>query len=119
MLARESKDHGKAAASAAEPEKRPYVFPGVWPFAQRIAEETGRDLHQLGRTRSIWHVSRIQDALGQIPQMPPEVRAEAMEHVHHAREGLALALEGVDAAIAEVAAECGIAPPARAKGAKK
>jgi hypothetical protein len=74
-------------------------------------------LHQIGRSSGLWHVSRIQDALGQIPRMDPESRKAAMEQVAEIRESLALALEGVDAAIAEVTSECEI--PAPKKGAKK
>lgn len=88
-----------------------YVFPGVWPFIERIAAATGRDLHQAGRTRSLWHVGQVQDALGQLPRVPSAHQPELLAHARKVRESLALALEGVDAAIAEVAAACGLTGP--------
>jgi len=82
-----------------------YVFPGVHPFIERVAAATGRDLHQVGRTRQLWHVTQIQHALGQLPKIGRLKDQEAAwDHVTKVREGLALALEGVDAAIAEVRA---------------
>ena len=85
-----------------------YTFPGVWPFIERLAGITGRDLHQAGRCRAIWHVTQVQDALGQLPRLDRESQAKLLEHVRKTRESLALALEGVDAAITEVTTECGL-----------
>lgn len=79
-----------------------YTFPGVHPFIERVAASTGRDLHQVGRSRAVWHVARIQDALGQLPGLDAASRAASLAEVRRLRDGLALALEGVDAAIAEV-----------------
>lgn len=112
-----TREHAPIAREVAPTPKPPYVFPGVRPFIESAAEDGGHDLHQVGRSLGLWHVSRIQDALGQIPKMPPESRKQAMEQVDDIRESLALALEGVDSAIAEVMAECEI--PAPKKVAKK
>lgn len=79
-----------------------YHFPGVHPFIEAVAARTGRDLHQVGRTRQLWHVAQIQDALGQMPRLDAASQAESLAHVRRLRDGLALALEGVDAAITEV-----------------
>ncbi len=87
-----------------------YTFPGVWPFIERIAHATGRDLHQLGRAGNLWHVSQVQNSLGQIPGRPPDTQAALLAHARTVRESLALSLEGVDAAIAEVVEKCGLEP---------
>ena len=87
---------------------RPYIFPGVWPFIEKIARATGRDLHQLGRAREVWHCKQIQDALGQLPRLDPVSQRALLDHAKKLRESLALALEGCDAAIAEVEQECGL-----------
>lgn len=81
-----------------------YVFPGVWPFIESAARSSGRDLHQAGRCRQLWHVTQVQDALGQIPRMGRAGQTDSLQHAIATRESLALALEGVDAAIREVAA---------------
>jgi hypothetical protein len=87
-----------------------YTFPGVWPFIERVAR--GRDLHQLGRARELWHCKQLQDALGQLPRLDRKNQLELLAHVNQIRESLALALEGCDAAILEVANEFGLpAPP--------
>jgi hypothetical protein len=93
----------------------PYSFPGVWPFIERLAASTGRDLHQAGRCRQLWHVSQIQDALGQMPRLDPISQRDSLAHVLATRDSLALALEGVDAAIAEVRTELGLVPAADLK----
>lgn len=80
-----------------------YVFPGIWPFIERVAR--GRDLHQLGRARELWHCKQIQDSLGQLPRLDPESQRQLLAHVLRVRESLAVAVEGIDAAIAEVASE--------------
>ena len=81
-----------------------YTFPGVHPFIERVAARTGRDPHQAGRTRGLWHVARIQDALGYLPRQDPASQRESLLRIRHLRDGLALALEGVDAAIEDVLA---------------
>src|SRR5689334_14892108 len=73
-----------------------YVFPGLWPFIERVAQ--GRDLHHLGRAREIWHCKQIQDSLGQLPRLDASSQRELLEHVHRIRASLAVALEGIDAA---------------------
>jgi hypothetical protein len=78
-----------------------YVFSGLWPFIERAAR--GRDIPHLGRARELWHGKQIQDALGQIPRIDPESRRKLIEHVCKIRASLAVALEGIDAAILEVA----------------
>jgi hypothetical protein len=87
-----------------------YTFPGIWPFIERIARTTGRDLHQAGRCRQIWHLSQIQDALGQIPRLDRRSQHELLDHVRRTRDSLALALEGADAAINEVMTEMDLTP---------
>jgi hypothetical protein len=78
-----------------------YIFPGLWPFIERVAR--GRDLHQLGRAREFWHCKQIQDSLGQLPRLDRASQRQLLEHVLKVRESLAVALEGIDAAILEVA----------------
>lgn len=80
-----------------------YVFPGLWPFIERVAR--GRELHQLGRARELWHCKQIQDALGQLPRLDPESKRQLFAHVLRIRESLAVAIEGIDAAVAESARE--------------
>lgn len=99
-----------------------YVFPGLWPFIERVAR--GRDVHHLGRARELWHGKQIQDALGQLPRLDPESRRQLIDHACKIRAALAVALEGMDAAILEVAREFdlfttgpeAIEPPAPAPG---
>jgi hypothetical protein len=86
-----------------------YVFPGLWPFIERVAK--GRDLHHLGRAREIWHCKQVQDSLGQLPRLDPESRRQLFGHVLRLRASLAVALEGIDAAIMEVSGECDLLAP--------
>ena len=79
----------------------PYIFPGLGPFVDRVAQ--GRDLQQIGKARDLWHCKQIQDALGQIPRLDRESQKQLLTHALRVRESLAVALEGVDAAITEVA----------------
>ena len=87
-----------------------YIFPGLWPYIERVAK--GRDLHQLGRARELWHCKQIQDALGQIPRLDLKSQIELLAHANHIRDSLAMALEGIDAAILDVASEFGLPLPA-------
>ena len=103
---------GRPLGSRRMAESMNYTFPGVWPFVERIAASTGRDLHQAGRCRQLWHVSQVQDALGQLPRLDRISQEQLLAHVRATRESLALALEGVDAAIAEVTLELGLVPEA-------
>ena len=80
-----------------------YVFPGLWPFIERVAQ--GRDLHHLGRAREIWHCKQIQDSLGQLPRLDPKSQRELLDHVLEIRASLVVALEGIDAAVLEVSDE--------------
>jgi hypothetical protein len=87
-----------------------YIFPGLWPFVERVAR--GRGLHHLGRARELWHCKQIQDSLGQLPRLDRASQLELLAHVNQIRESLALALEGCDASILEVIGELGLpAPP--------
>jgi hypothetical protein len=86
-----------------------YVFPGLWPFIERVAR--GRELHQLGRARELWHCKQIQDSLGQLPRLDPESQRQLMAHALTIRQSLAVAVEGIDAAIAEVASELSLDLP--------
>jgi hypothetical protein len=78
-----------------------YIFPGLWPFIERVA--SGGEYHHLGRARELWHCRQIQDALGQLPRLDPKSQVELLAHVLKIRASLAVALEGIDSAIAEVA----------------
>jgi hypothetical protein len=80
-----------------------YVFPGLWPFIERVAQ--GRDLHHLGRAREIWHCKQIQDSLGQLPRLDAKSQRELLDHVLKIRASLFVALEGIDAAVLEVSDE--------------
>lgn len=84
-----------------------YVFPGVSPFVDAEARRLGLDGRQVGPASSLWHVARIQDALGQLPSAPAESRPEVLEHVRFVRDSLALALAAADAAIADALAGVG------------
>jgi hypothetical protein len=84
----------------------PYIFPGLWPFIERAAQ--GRNLHHLGRARDLWHCKQIQDALGQVPRLDPESRRQLIGHVCKIRASLAVAMEGIDAAILEIGREFGL-----------
>lgn len=80
-----------------------YIFPGLWPFIERVAR--GRDIQFLGRAKELWHTRQVQDALGQIPRLDPESQRQLLEHVCRVRAALAVTLQGMDAAIVEVANE--------------
>jgi hypothetical protein len=80
-----------------------YVFPGLWPFIERVAQ--GRDLQHLGRAREIWHCKQIQDSLGQLPRLDAKSQRELLDHVLKIRASLVVALEGIDAAVLEVSDE--------------
>lgn len=80
-----------------------YVFPGLWPFIERVAQ--GRDIHHLGRARDIWHCKQIQDSLGQLPRLDAKSQRELLDHVFKVRASLVVALEGIDAAVLEVSDE--------------
>jgi hypothetical protein len=86
-----------------------YVFPGLWPFIERLAR--GRDLHHLGRAREVWHCKQIQDALRQLPRLDPQSQRQLLDHVLKVRASLAIALEGIEAAILEVIDELGLPAP--------
>jgi hypothetical protein len=86
-----------------------YVFPGLWPFIERVAQ--GRDLHHLGRAREIWHCKQIQDSLGQLPRLGPDSQRQLLDHVLKIRASLAIALEGIDAAVLEVVEEFNLSDP--------
>jgi hypothetical protein len=85
-----------------------YIFPGVWPFIERVAR--GRDLHHLGRARELWHCKQIQDSLGQLPRLDRESQRQLLAHVLAVRDSLAVAMEGIDAAIGEVTSELALNP---------
>ena len=76
-----------------------FTFPGLWPYIERASE--GRDAVFLGRGRGLWHYKQVQDALGQLPTLPPESRRELLAHVSAVRDSLAAALDGVDLAVRE------------------
>lgn len=86
-----------------------YIFPGLWPFIERVA--CGRDLHHLGRARELWHCKQIQDSLGQLARIDPQSQRELLAHVYQIRDSLALALEGCDAAILEAATQLNLTTP--------
>lgn len=76
-----------------------HTFAGLRPFIERAS--AGRSNPHVGRSNSLWHCKQIQDALGQLPKLDPEARRALLEHVRSVRDALAVALEGVDLAIAE------------------
>jgi hypothetical protein len=86
-----------------------YVFPGLWPFIERVAK--GRNLHHLGRAGELWHCKQIQDALGQLPKLDRPSRNQLLAHVLKVRASLAVALEGIDAAVMEVCRELDLPVP--------
>jgi hypothetical protein len=86
-----------------------YVFPGLWPFIERVSR--GRSLHHLGRAREVWHCKQVQDSLGQLPRLDLESQHELLGHVLKVRASLAVALEGIDAAILEVIGELNLPAP--------
>ena len=85
-----------------------YTFPGLWPFIEGVAQ--GRDLHHLGRARELWHCKQIQDALGQLPRLDPASRRQLVHHVLKVRQSLAVALEGIDAAVVHVCRQLDLLP---------
>lgn len=76
-----------------------HQFAGLRPFIERAAE--GRLNPYLGRCESLWHCKQIQDALGQLPKLDSEARRALLAHVRSVRDAFAVALAGVDLAIAE------------------
>jgi len=76
-----------------------HQFTGLQPFIERAGE--GRVLPHLGRSCSLWHCKQIQDALGQLPKLDREARRALLDHVRSVRDALAVAVEGIDLAIAE------------------
>lgn len=92
-------------------EKPAYTFPGIWPFVERAANFLGCDLHQFGRAKGLWHVTQIQNALGQLPRLDRASQHECLDHVNKTRMSLAAALEGSDMAIREVIAALDLPVP--------
>lgn len=88
-----------------------YIFPGIWPFIERAQSELGCDLHQYGRARSLWHVSQMQNALGQLPKLDVKSQRECLEHINKNRMSLACALLGVDNAILDACVSLGLPLP--------
>lgn len=91
--------------------EEPYVFPGVQPFIDEVAGREGLDPDQRGQAKRVWHVSRIQTALGQLAGVPPAARSEVLASVLRIRDSLALALAGVEAAVADAKAGVGLNEP--------
>lgn len=91
-----------------------YVFPGLTPYIHAAARDAGLLLKHEGRDLGLWHVGQIQTALGQIPTMAAIGRELALSHATTVRQDLALVLEAIDRAIAEVSEECGL-PHAKPK----
>jgi hypothetical protein len=65
----------------------------------------------LGRAREVWHCKQVQDSLGQLPRLDLESQHELLGHVLKVRASLAVALEGIDAAILEVIGELNLPAP--------
>jgi hypothetical protein len=88
-----------------------YVFPGLTPFFDRAAAAlSGRGAMHINRCNGLWHSGRIQESLGQLPRLDPPDRGLLLAHAHQVRDGLALALAGIDLAIEEVEIELGMVP---------
>lgn len=79
-----------------------FTFLGITPYVQREALRLGVGPMHEGRVYGLFHVKQIQDGLGQLPCMPEAARPEMLKHIMATRDGLALALAGCDAAIADV-----------------
>ena len=94
------------------PQMSDYVFSGLWPYIERAAKHLGFPLARYGQTRTLWHCTQIQNALGQLPRMPTrESQVEAMAYVNAIRDSLACAIEGIDAAILDVTSELELPAP--------
>lgn len=88
-----------------------FVFPGITPYVKQEAARLGVGSHHEGRVYSLWHVRQAQDALGQLPRLRATDRPELLRHIMAVRDGLALALAGLDAAISHVTTELGMVSP--------
>jgi hypothetical protein len=93
-----------------------YTFPGMTPFFEAAAAARGSDPQQLNRCSGLWHTGRIQEALGQLPGIAAKGdQIQLLAHAERVREGVALALQGIDAAILAVVAELDLPAPAFAQ----
>lgn len=103
----------------------PYVFPGITVFFDRAAAAYGAMCPDvLHKSRSGWHVKAIVDAIGQSAGMLERVEAgqapacsvtEAFERIGEIRDGLALQLAAIDAAVADVRSGLGLDPAPTSK----
>jgi hypothetical protein len=92
----------------------PYVFPGMKPYFDQVATDLGLDPHQLGRAQSGWHVSQLQQLLGQLPRLDPDNQQKMLaEHVYPILDSLDGANEAAKAAVQDAVGGCGIATPRR------
>lgn len=88
-----------------------YVFPGVASYIVAAAIEAGVPPADVGRVHQSWHVARIQDALGQLPNVVESSRPEVLAYAVGVRAGLVASLAAVDAAIVDAAAGVGLLNP--------
>src|SRR5580765_2463990 len=92
----------------------PYVFPGMTPFFEQVATDMGLDPHQMGRAQQGWHISQLQQLLGQLAKLDPDSQQKMLdEHVYPILESQEGATEAAKAAVQDALAGCGIAAPRR------
>lgn len=92
-----------------------YVFPGMAPYVERAAQARGADAVHMVKSMALWHVTQVQNALGQIPRLSREQRPDLLAHAVKIRECLAAVLAGVDDAIEDVRLNNGLVPAADRK----
>jgi len=96
--------------------QRPFQFVGVAPYVDRAAETLGlRDERMKGKARNIEHLARIQNALAQAAQAPPESRQAIFDQALLFRDSLAAALLTAELAIGDVADALGLDSPSFAE----
>ena len=89
---------------------KPYVFPGITNFVAR----DGIPPYMAAKIPGLFFVARVTDALSQLPAAHAPSRPDMLKHAEEWRAGLVAALKTVDAAIADVKANCFPAPDADA-----
>lgn len=92
-----------------------WVFPGLAPYVQRAAQAHGADAVHMVKSMGLWHVTQVQDALGQLPRLAQHQRPDLLAHAVKIRECLASVLAGIDDAIEDVRLNNGLASEADRK----
>ena len=89
-----------------------YVFPGMKPFLDQVGEDKGLDLHQLGRAQQGWHMSQLQQLLGQLPGLDPDSQLKMVEdHIYPVLASLDGSNEAAKAAVKDALTGCDIPFP--------